>query len=63
MIPKIIHQTHYDENLDFVVQSKKSIQETNASWDYKFWSNEMAQDLVVNSFPEFSNQWLLLNNK
>jgi len=62
MIPKTIHQTHYDENLDFVIQSKKSIEETNSSWDYKFWSNEMAQDLVVNSFPEFSDHWLSLHN-
>ena len=62
MIPKIIHQTPYDENLDLVVASQKYIKETNPDWDYKFWSNSMAEELVFNEYPEFSKAWNSIPN-
>jgi len=63
MIPKIIHQTHYDQNLPLVADCKKTIENTNPSWEYKFWSNQMAEKLVRENFPQYSDQWLSLENK
>jgi hypothetical protein len=61
-IPKIIHQTHYEQNLESVIRSQLSIRKTNPDWEYKFWSNEMTENLVSNSFPEFAERWLSLKN-
>ncbi len=63
MIPKTIHQTHRDENLDFVIGSQKSIKDTNPDWDYKFWSDSIGKELVFDVFPEFSKTWDLIPNK
>ena len=57
MIHKIIHQTHRDNNLDFVMASQKSIKESTPDWDYKFWPDETGKELVFDVFPEFSKIW------
>lgn len=57
MIPKIIHQSYPDETRPVIVNSQRSISHTTPTWDYKFWSDDMAEKFVQKNHPDVFDIW------
>jgi len=57
VIPKIIHQSYPDETSPVLVNSQKSISLTTPTWDYKFWSDDMAEKFVRDNHPDIFDIW------
>ncbi|MCY6381979.1 glycosyltransferase [Hoeflea prorocentri] len=58
MIPKIIHQTWRDENIpDNYLELVDSWKRLNPDWEYRLWTDNDLDTMVVEHFPEFLDQF------
>lgn len=58
MIPKIIHQTWRDYDLPVPESLPESWRKMNPDWQYRFWTDEDLENLVVQDYPELLDYYL-----
>lgn len=65
MIPRIVHQTWKDANIDYWIfqRSRKSVAEHLGDWEYRLWTDADLDVLVQEDFPWIYEAWKRLDRQ
>lgn len=62
-IPHIIHQTYKDENIpEHYVKYIRSFVDRNPNWEYYFWTDDSARQLIKEKHPDMLELWDAFND-